>query len=162
MVWRAAQTGTRAACAPRSYCEVQINPAWIFRLSRYPSPAMFVRSAKWFVVVALVFTLGGHWAVLQVVAWAGMAANFSQTDSLPIAISKTFNGKNPCKLCKLVSAGKKAEKKSEAKFDAKKLDSFFASTIGFYFPPLNQSPSSSVHALCSRIEVSLSPPPKSA
>jgi hypothetical protein len=137
------------------------NPTWIFSRSRYLSRVL-ARSAKWFVVAALVFTLGGHWAVLQMVAWAGMAANFSQTDSLPVAISKTFDGKNPCKLCKLVSAGKKAEKKSEAKFDAKKLDSFFAANLGFYFPPLKQSPASFVHALRSHLEVPLSPPPKSA
>lgn len=123
---------------------------------------MSVRSAKWFLVIALVFTLGGHWAVLQVVAWAGMAANFSQTDSFPVAISKTFDGKNPCKLCKVVSEGKKADKESGAKLDSQKIDSLFAVKADFYFAPLQQSPTSSVSILISHIEVPLSPPPRSA
>lgn len=123
---------------------------------------MLVRSAKWLVVVALIFSLGGHWAILQVVAWAGMAANFSQTDSLSLALSKTFNGKHPCKLCKLVSAGKNAEKKSESKIEIKQLDSFPAATLGFYFPRLKQTSSSFVSALHSHLEIPRSPPPKSA
>jgi len=36
--------------------------------------------------------LGGHWLVLQSVAWTRMLADFSRQDSLPAAISKTFDG----------------------------------------------------------------------
>ena len=42
-----------------------------------------------------------------------MAINFSQTETLDEALSKTFDGKHPCKLCKLVAQGKKSEKKQE-------------------------------------------------
>jgi len=57
-----------------------------------------------------VFVLaGGHWAVLQTVAWAGMLANYSQTDGLVGAVEKTFSGDHPCKLCVKVETGKKQE-----------------------------------------------------
>jgi hypothetical protein len=123
---------------------------------------MFVRSAKWLTVLALVLTLGGHWAILQTTAWIGMTVSYSQKDSFGVALAKTFDGKHPCKMCKLVRAGKAAEKKSETKFDTKKLDSFLASTFTFSFPPLKQFSVSQVDSLSSRIEVPLSPPPRIA
>jgi hypothetical protein len=139
-----------------------LDQTWISRFPRYLGYAMFVRSAKWLVVAALVLTLGGHWAVLQVVAWTGMAVSYSQSDSLSGALSKTFDGKHPCKLCKLVSAGKKAEQKSESKLDTKKLDSFVSVTVSFSFPPLKQFSTSRHFVLQSHIAVPLSPPPKFA
>ena len=62
---------------------------------------------------ALIVTIGGHWAFLQSVPWVGMAINFSQSDSLGLALQKTFGGKHPCPLCKLVKAGKSSEKKHD-------------------------------------------------
>ena len=123
---------------------------------------MFVRSAKWFVVAALVCVLGGHWAVLQVAAWTGMAITYSQKDSLSTALSKTFDGKHLCKLCKLVRDGKKAEKKSNPKFDTKKLDSFVAGSSLFLFPPLKPNFTPRNFAFKSRVAAPLSPPPKAA
>lgn len=66
--------------------------------------------ARWFVVAALTLSLGAHWFVLQSVAWATMIVRYSQDDSLPAAVSKTFDGEHPCKLCKFVREGKQAEK----------------------------------------------------
>ena len=135
------------------------NPAWLLCCWSYLA-AVLVRSAKFLVVVALVLSLGGHWAILQMVAWAQMAASFSQTDSLPVAISKTFDGKNPCKLCKLVSEGKKAEKESDSKVETKQVELSFSTELGFYFPRLNQSPQSRIVTFDSRTDVPLSPPPR--
>jgi len=64
-------------------------------------------------VVALTFALGGHWAILQSVAWMTMVAGYSQTAPLKEALVKTFDGKHPCTMCKEISAGKKSEKKAE-------------------------------------------------
>ena len=50
----------------------------------------------------VVLTLGLHWALLQSFAWAGMFARFLQTDSPAQALTKTFDGRHPCALCKLV------------------------------------------------------------
>lgn len=123
---------------------------------------MFVRSAKWLTVAALVFTLGGHWAVLQTVAWVGMTINYSAEDSLSTALSKTFDGDHPCNLCKVVKAGKKAERKSEAKVESKKLDSFVASSFQFYFPPAKQTSVSLDSTILLRTETPPSPPPRLA
>src|SRR6185503_1214165 len=69
------------------------------------------RIAKVLVVGALVCAIGGHWAVLQSVAWVGMFVKFSQSDPLMPALVKTFDGKPPCTLCLLIATGKKSEKK---------------------------------------------------
>ena len=126
------------------------------------SRRMFVRFAKWFTVIALVLTLGGHWAILQTAAWVGMTVSYSSNASLSTALSKTFDGKHPCKLCKIVRAGKQAEKKSDQKFEAKKLDSFVASTLRFDFPPANHFQTSFLATHQLRAEVPLSPPPERA
>jgi len=74
---------------------------------------VFARLGKWSVVLALVALIGGHWAVLQTAAWVGMAVSFSRTETVSVALEKTFDGRHPCPMCKLVKAGQAAEKKQE-------------------------------------------------
>ena len=74
---------------------------------------MFARGRKILVVAALVLTTGAHWAALQTVAWTTMLAGNLRTQSVSEAVSKTFDGKHPCCLCKAIAAAKKSEKKSE-------------------------------------------------
>lgn len=76
------------------------------------------------VIVAclLIVSIGGHWALLQSVAWMGMLVSYSQNDSFSAAVEKTFDGKHPCKLCRAVDQGKRSEQKksfvkSELKID---------------------------------------------
>ncbi len=77
--------------------------------------AVLLRLAKSLLALTLMVSIGGHWAVLQSVAWTTMfAANLSANDSLTEAVSKTFDGEHPCPLCCAIKAGKKSEKKSEA------------------------------------------------
>lgn len=52
---------------------------------------------------------GGHWAVLQSVAWFGMLADYSGEYGLVAGVSKTFDGQHPCGLCKKVEEGQKQE-----------------------------------------------------
>jgi hypothetical protein len=73
-------------------------------------------------IVALLGATGGHWAVLQTVAWADMFADNLQTSSVTDAISRTLDGAHPCKLCKQISSGKRAEKKSELPAQIKKME----------------------------------------
>ena len=69
-----------------------------------------LRLSKWLVVLTLTLSLGGHWALLQSVAWTTMiAANLSANDSFTEVVSKTFDGEHPCPLCKAIKAGKKSE-----------------------------------------------------
>jgi hypothetical protein len=75
-----------------------------------------------FLILALLGATGGHWAVLQTIAWADMLAQNLQTETVGTAITKTFDGAHPCKMCKQISAGKKAEQKTDFTFQIKKLE----------------------------------------
>jgi hypothetical protein len=90
-------------------------------LADYARP-VFVRFGHILLILALLGATGGHWAVLQTVAWADMLAKNLQTESVGSAITKTFDGEHPCKMCKQIPAGKKAEKKSELPLQIKKLE----------------------------------------
>lgn len=83
---------------------------------------MTLRCSRWLVVAALIFSLGCHWFVLQTVGWVGMAVKFSQTLPLSEALSRTFDGQNPCKICHIVDAGKKAEQEKPVEKIVPKLD----------------------------------------
>jgi len=85
-----------------------------------------------FLIVALLGATGGHWAVLQTIAWADMLTTNLQTESVANALTKTFDGAHPCKMCKQISAGKKAEKKSELPLQLKKME-FVNERPGFVF-----------------------------
>ncbi len=57
-------------------------------------------------LAAFVVIGGGHWAVLQSVAWAQMLVDYTHgTGSLRQGIVKTFDGAHPCELCQKISAG---------------------------------------------------------
>ena len=90
---------------------------------------------QWLVVILLTFAIGGHWAVLQSVAWVGMVASYSQNSTLREALLKTFDGKHPCALCKTISAGKKSEKKTEFTPQVKQLGFVSARTVFVFCPP---------------------------
>jgi hypothetical protein len=60
-------------------------------------------------LLAALQLLGGHWVVLQTAAWVGMTVEYSKTESLPEALSKTFDGQHPCKLCVAVKQGRSEE-----------------------------------------------------
>ena len=64
-------------------------------------------------MLALTLSLGAHWALLQSVAWVGMVAAYSRDGSVAEAFNKTFDGKHPCCLCKVIQAGRAAEKKHQ-------------------------------------------------
>jgi hypothetical protein len=83
---------------------------------------VFVRLGHLFLALALLGATGGHWALLQTVAWATMLADNLQTESVATAITKTFDGENPCRMCTQISEGKKAEKQSEVPLQIKKLE----------------------------------------
>jgi hypothetical protein len=67
--------------------------------------------AQLLVVFTLICAIGGHWAILQSVAWVGMVVSYSQNSTLQEALVKTFDGKHPCRVCKVVAKEKQAEQK---------------------------------------------------
>lgn len=90
---------------------------------------MFQRIAKFLVLIAAVQILGGHWAVLQSVAWAKMLVEYAQSDSIRNAITKTFDGEHPCSLCHTVSDGRQKEEKKAAATTVAKLDAVLAPAV---------------------------------
>ena len=78
-------------------------------------------------IVAVLAATGAHWNVLQSIAWTRMLADNLTTCSFTEALQKTFDGKHPCCLCKVIAAGKKSEQKKE----------FTAPIQKFEFPPVN-------------------------
>ena len=115
---------------------------------------------KYFLIAALVFTTGAHWAALQTVAWTTMLAGNLRTQSFSQAVSETFDGHHPCPLCKAIAAGKKSEKKSDVISPALKLE-FTASPAAFLFVPPAQFVFLTVpdhFAVAASIEPPLQPP----
>ena len=53
----------------------------------------------------LLVIAGGHWGALQVVAWTAMVIDFSREAPVATAVIMTFDGQNPCSLCKTVERG---------------------------------------------------------
>jgi len=51
-----------------------------------------------------------------------MVVQFSQEAPIEVAVAKTFEGKHPCKICKLVKHGKESEEKFPAIKEKTKLD----------------------------------------
>ena len=70
-------------------------------------------TVRFITVLVLVLSLGLHWAFLQTVAWTGMIISYSQGSSFKEAVAKTFDGKHPCSLCKVIQQGRAEEKKQD-------------------------------------------------
>ena len=96
---------------------------------------MFHRLPRLAIVAALACSLGLHWGFFQSVAWMGMVISYSQDAPFKEALAKTFDGKHPCPLCKVVAEGKKSEKKSEATLSLKKFDGLNQALPLVIFPP---------------------------
>lgn len=95
----------------------------------FPRPIMTMMMA-----VALFMVAGGHWAMLQSVAWAGMVKNFSRTGSLTEAVSKTFDGKHPCSMCKKIAAAQSHEEKAPMSMKVDKKSEVFVKACGASLP----------------------------
>ncbi|MEI2722890.1 MAG: hypothetical protein V9H26_04935 [Verrucomicrobiota bacterium] len=101
-------------------------------------------------LVALLGATGGHWGVLQTVAWTRMLANNLQTDSLETALTKTFDGKHPCGMCKAIDAGKKSAKKTELPPAGQKLEFVFDRPIFVFTAPTTFRPQQEILCSCSQ------------
>ncbi len=68
-----------------------------------------------FAALALFSIAGGHWAVLQSVAWAEMLRDYTQkTGSVALAAEQTFDGAHPCELCLQIASAKQQEGKAQS------------------------------------------------
>ena len=89
--------------------------------------------------VALFFIIGGHWGVLQTVAWANMIWTYTTQDGSVLAgAKKTFDGQHPCNMCESIKEGKKQEKKAPETISAtKKIELLAFEMAGILPPPLS-------------------------
>ena len=69
---------------------------------------IFLIVARVFAVVVILGMTGGHLMILQSVAWTRMLADYSRNLSFQTALQYTFDGRHPCKLCKLIRKEKQA------------------------------------------------------
>ena len=96
---------------------------------------MFLKLGHVLLIVALLGTVGGHWAVLQSVAWTNMLAENLREVSVTGAFEKTFDGQHPCRLCEAITAGKKSEKKSELPKPLQKIEFVSECPVLVFSPP---------------------------
>jgi hypothetical protein len=71
---------------------------------------------------------GGHWLVLQTVAWAQMLRDYSKNAPIAEAIQRTFSGASPCTMCKMIVEEQQKEDKAPATFKLDKMAEFFPSS----------------------------------
>jgi hypothetical protein len=69
------------------------------------------------ILAAFVFSLGGHWYVLQGLAWVNMVREYSQVVPFTTAIGMTFSGHYPCAICQAIAEKKNSEQEKTFTFD---------------------------------------------
>jgi hypothetical protein len=93
-------------------------------------------ASRFLVLLAALQILGGHWAVLQTVAWTSMFIENARAEPLVEAFAKTFDGSRPCSLCVAVEKGKSEEEKEAPSKLIVKLEAILAPSVGVLPPPL--------------------------
>ena len=84
---------------------------------------MFRKLGLVFAALALFSIAGGHWAVLQSVAWAAMLHDYTgRTGSIAVAVEQTFDGQHPCELCQQIQVAKAREHREAPAAPVKKDD----------------------------------------
>ena len=64
-----------------------------------------------------------------------MVIDYSKDAPLSVAVEKTFDGKHPCHLCKIVKHGKETEQKQDASKLKLKSDSWLLARAFTFEPP---------------------------
>ena len=73
-------------------------------------------------LLLLGFSLGMHWAGLQVVAWTSMLVERIPVVGLEVAFKTTFDGQHPCRLCLVVRKGQSEDTSAPATFKTVRMD----------------------------------------
>ena len=85
-------------------------------------------AGRWIVIAAMMSAFGGHWMLLQSVAWTTMMVDNVKHTTLGQALERTFDGQHPCQLCQSIEKGRKSEKQGDAQFALGKINFFFETT----------------------------------
>jgi len=92
---------------------------------------------RWLLIVAMIAASGGHWIVLQSVAWTTMVIANAKHADIRLAVEKTFDGNHPCPLCKCIEKGRASEKKHDIQIAAGKMTWFYEAPSVALKPPGN-------------------------
>ncbi len=65
------------------------------------------------VLGAFVHLSGGHWGVLQCIAWTNMLVDYSASDGILEGARMTFDGEHPCAMCKSIASAKQEDSKRD-------------------------------------------------
>lgn len=115
------------------------------------------------VLVAFIFSCGGQWYVLQVVAWGNMIRDYSQMVSLGEAVSMTFSGQYPCPICKTIQEKKQSENNNLCAIEKYEKKFFPPLAIGVMQPqPMQVEYPNLVQAFTGHSEAPPTPPPRFA
>ncbi len=127
---------------------------------------MICRMIRLVVLTALFLSVGGHWALIQSAAWAGMFLNFAKQGTLRSAVVKTFDGKHPCRLCQWVDQEQNKSSKPGSKGPETKLEvQLYAEKLGIFWVPQNSKldpPISWGFKACARSDEPRHSPPRGA
>lgn len=85
--------------------------------------------------LAMFSIAGGHWAVLQTVAWAQMLRDYSKDATVAEAVEKTFSGDAPCSLCKQIETARQKEEKAPPMLKIDKKSESFTSPVSVCLLP---------------------------
>ena len=93
------------------------------------------KASRLIVILALVASVGGHWAVLQSVAWTRMLIERTQTASFATAVQTTLDGEHPCDMCKRITEGQQQEQQPEQSLVKVKVDLLCELRLIAFAPP---------------------------
>ena len=121
------------------------------------------KASRLIVILALLASVGGHWAVLQSVAWTRMIIERTHADSFATAVKTTLDGEHPCDMCKRITEGKQSERQEEKMQVNVKLDMLCELRLIAIVPPSQPMnfPSSPTEGT-PRVERPPVPPPRLA
>jgi hypothetical protein len=130
----------------RSQTSATVDPIGIFKFSILNScflgltpyqpaastqsmPPILLRSGQVLMLLVLFAASGGHWMALQSVAWTRMLMTYSRDGHLVAAVTKTFDGRHPCALCKQIVRAKSGEPRPAHATEVDNQAAFVAPTL---------------------------------
>jgi len=94
-----------------------------------PMPPNLLRIGQVLMLLVLFAASGGHWMALQSVAWSRMLVSYSRGGHIVAAVTKTFDGRHPCALCKQIQRAKSGEPQPERAVEVENQAAFVAPAL---------------------------------
>lgn len=126
--------------------------------------SVFHRIARLLLLIALMVSIGGQWALLQTAAWVRMTVVYSaQTGSVVEGLTRAFDGTHPCRMCRAIKKGTDSERKDPKQETAKqKLELFSQERVLIVFaaPVARQTFAEAEESASKRTIMPPTPPPR--